>query len=158
PTLFRSGQTGHAAGGGGDLWAGGEAPTSITASCDRESSRGCQRIGLVADRGQIGPTRRGCFRAFQLVSGCRRPYIYALTDTSRPPASADPTRALRGHVPIDTVQTQVALFQKCRQFTAAREAQAAGLYPYFKPIAESEDTVVVIEGRKLVMLGSNNYL
>lgn len=61
-------------------------------------------------------------------------------------------------MPIDTLQTQVALFQKCRQFTAAREAQAAGLYPYFKPIAESEDTVVVIEGRKLIMLGSNNYL
>ncbi|HRP08010.1 MAG TPA: hypothetical protein PLL69_05925 [Gemmatimonadales bacterium] len=81
-----------------------------------------------------------------------------MTDTSRPPASADPTRALRGHVPIDTVQSQAALFNKCRQFTAAREAQAAGLYPYFKPIAESEDTVVVIEGRKLVMLGSNNYL
>jgi 8-amino-7-oxononanoate synthase len=61
-------------------------------------------------------------------------------------------------VPIDTVQTPVALFEKCRQFTRAREAQAAGLYPYFKPISESEDTVVVIEGKKRIMLGSNNYL
>src|SRR5688500_18332159 len=33
-----------------------------------------------------------------------------------------------------------------------------GLYPYFKPISESEDTVVVIDGRKRIMLGSNNYL
>jgi 8-amino-7-oxononanoate synthase len=53
---------------------------------------------------------------------------------------------------------QVALFDKCRQFTRAREIQAAGLYPYFKPISESEDTVVVIEGQKRIMLGSNNYL
>jgi 8-amino-7-oxononanoate synthase len=53
---------------------------------------------------------------------------------------------------------QVALFEKCRLFTKAREVQAAGLYPYFKPISESEDTVVVIEGQKRIMLGSNNYL
>ena len=33
-----------------------------------------------------------------------------------------------------------------------------GLYPYFKPISESEDTVVVIDGQKRIMLGSNNYL
>ncbi|MGE5092556.1 MAG: aminotransferase class I/II-fold pyridoxal phosphate-dependent enzyme [Bacillota bacterium] len=52
----------------------------------------------------------------------------------------------------------MALFDKCRQFTKAREVKAAGLYPYFKPISESEDTVVTIEGRKRIMLGSNNYL
>ena len=60
---------------------------------------------------------------------------------------------------MDTqILQQIALFDKCRQFTKAREIQAAGLYPYFKPISESEDTVVVIEGQKRIMLGSNNYL
>jgi 8-amino-7-oxononanoate synthase len=60
---------------------------------------------------------------------------------------------------MDTqILQQVALFEKCRQFTKAKEIQAAGLYPYFKPISESEDTVVVIEGKKRIMLGSNNYL
>ncbi len=61
----------------------------------------------------------------------------------------------------ETLQTQeakVMLFEKCRQFTTAREIQAAGLYPYFKPISESEDTLVTIEGAKKIMLGSNNYL
>lgn len=53
---------------------------------------------------------------------------------------------------------QIALFDKCRSFTKAREIRAAGLYPYFKPISESEDTVVTIEGKKRIMLGSNNYL
>jgi 8-amino-7-oxononanoate synthase len=52
----------------------------------------------------------------------------------------------------------IALFDKCRNFTRAREVQAAGLYPYFKPISRSEDTVVVIEGKERVMMGSNNYL
>jgi 8-amino-7-oxononanoate synthase len=52
----------------------------------------------------------------------------------------------------------IALFDKCRNFTKAREVQAAGLYPYFKPISRSEDTVVIIEGRERIMMGSNNYL
>jgi 8-amino-7-oxononanoate synthase len=60
---------------------------------------------------------------------------------------------------VDTQTLEhIALFDKCRQFTKAREVKAAGLYPYFKPISESEDTVVTIEGRKRIMLGSNNYL
>jgi 8-amino-7-oxononanoate synthase len=63
----------------------------------------------------------------------------------------------RGIVDTQTLQ-HVALFDKCRLFTRAREVQAAGLYPYFKPISESEDTVVTIEGKKRIMLGSNNYL
>ncbi|HWA16635.1 MAG TPA: aminotransferase class I/II-fold pyridoxal phosphate-dependent enzyme [Gemmatimonadales bacterium] len=52
----------------------------------------------------------------------------------------------------------VQIFEKCRQFVKAKEIQAAGLYPYFKPISDSEDTSVVIEGQKRIMLGSNNYL
>jgi 8-amino-7-oxononanoate synthase len=63
----------------------------------------------------------------------------------------------RGLVDTQTLQ-HVALFDKCRLFTRAREVQAAGMYPYFKPISESEDTVVTIEGKKRIMLGSNNYL
>ena len=57
----------------------------------------------------------------------------------------------------ETLQ-HIALFDKCKNFTRAREIQAAGLYPYFKPISQSEDTVVVIEGQERIMMGSNNYL
>jgi 8-amino-7-oxononanoate synthase len=56
------------------------------------------------------------------------------------------------------IGSEVSLFEKCRKFTRVEEVKAQGLYPYFKPISESEDTVVVIEGRKRIMLGSNNYL
>lgn len=50
------------------------------------------------------------------------------------------------------------LFDKCRSFTRADEVKASGYYPYFHPIEESEGPVVQIEGRKVVMAGSNNYL
>lgn len=50
------------------------------------------------------------------------------------------------------------LFDKCRNFTRADETKAAGLYPYFHAIEESEGPVVRIEGRKIIMAGSNNYL
>jgi 8-amino-7-oxononanoate synthase len=50
------------------------------------------------------------------------------------------------------------LFKKCYDFTRADEVKALGLYPYFRPIEENEGPVVQIEGRKVIMAGSNNYL
>ncbi|MBM4158552.1 MAG: aminotransferase class I/II-fold pyridoxal phosphate-dependent enzyme [Ignavibacteria bacterium] len=50
------------------------------------------------------------------------------------------------------------LFQKCYSFTRADEVKAAGYYPYFRAIEENEGPVVQIEGRKVIMAGSNNYL
>ena len=51
----------------------------------------------------------------------------------------------------------VDLFQKCWSFTRADEIKAMGYYPYFRPIEENEGPVVTIEGRKIIMAGSNNY-
>jgi 8-amino-7-oxononanoate synthase len=50
------------------------------------------------------------------------------------------------------------LFAKCESFVAAKEAKKLGYYPYFKPVSSAEDTEVIIEGRRVLMLGSNNYL
>jgi 8-amino-7-oxononanoate synthase len=50
------------------------------------------------------------------------------------------------------------LFQKCYDFTRADEVKEAGFYPYFRAIEENEGPVVQIEGRKIIMAGSNNYL
>ena len=55
-------------------------------------------------------------------------------------------------------KTAVDLFQKCWSFTRADEIKALGYYPYFRPIEENEGPVVMIEGRKIIMAGSNNYL
>lgn len=50
------------------------------------------------------------------------------------------------------------LFQKCLDFTRADEVKAAGLYPYFRAVEENEGPVVTLEGRPVIMAGSNNYL
>ncbi len=50
------------------------------------------------------------------------------------------------------------IFRKAYTYTRAREAQASGYYPYFIPIADSSANEVTIDGRSLVMAGSNNYL
>ena len=50
------------------------------------------------------------------------------------------------------------LFEKCRNFTRADDIKAMGLYPYFRPLQENEGPVVQMEGRKIIMAGSNNYL
>jgi 8-amino-7-oxononanoate synthase len=50
------------------------------------------------------------------------------------------------------------IFGKCRQYTTARDVQAAGLYPYFIPLTDSEGTEVTVGDHRLIMVGSNNYL
>ncbi len=50
------------------------------------------------------------------------------------------------------------LFKKCHEFTRADEIKAKGIYPYFRPIEENEGPVVQIEGKRVIMAGSNNYL
>lgn len=50
------------------------------------------------------------------------------------------------------------LSNKLYRYDAARNARAAGIYPYFREIQSDQDTVVVINGRKVLMFGSNAYL
>jgi 8-amino-7-oxononanoate synthase len=50
------------------------------------------------------------------------------------------------------------LFEKCQNFTAAEEARRKGYYPYFIPLEENEGTEVSYQGKRLIMIGSNNYL
>ncbi|MFN2269499.1 MAG: aminotransferase class I/II-fold pyridoxal phosphate-dependent enzyme [Anaerolineae bacterium] len=53
------------------------------------------------------------------------------------------------------------LFEKCYTDTLtrrAKEAIEAGLYPYFKPLSDTEATEVTIGDHRLIMIGSNNYL
>ncbi len=50
------------------------------------------------------------------------------------------------------------LFEKCGKFTKAKELVQAGLYPYFRTIESAQDPVVYLNGKKMIMVGSNNYL
>lgn len=50
------------------------------------------------------------------------------------------------------------LFEKCRKYTAAKEVMAAGFYPYFRVVESEQNPEVIVEGKRMIMLGSNNYL
>jgi 8-amino-7-oxononanoate synthase len=50
------------------------------------------------------------------------------------------------------------LFEKCWNYTEAKEVMKAGIYPYFHILETGQDTEVVINGKRTVMVGSNNYL
>ena len=50
------------------------------------------------------------------------------------------------------------VFGKCYQFTAADNARRAGLYPFFRPLDLNDGPEAVLNGRRVLMFGSNNYL
>ena len=52
----------------------------------------------------------------------------------------------------------MSLFEKARKFTIADEAKEQGIYPYFHQLTTKQDVVVNMEGREVMMFGSNNYL
>jgi 8-amino-7-oxononanoate synthase len=51
-----------------------------------------------------------------------------------------------------------SILNKCKQFKRAEQVKAMGLYPYFRPISSAQDTEVIMNGKKVLMLGSNSYL
>ena len=50
------------------------------------------------------------------------------------------------------------IFEKCLKFTKAKELMSYGLYPYFRVIESAQDPEVIINGKRMIMVGSNNYL
>ncbi|MEA5051191.1 MAG: aminotransferase class I/II-fold pyridoxal phosphate-dependent enzyme [Oscillospiraceae bacterium] len=50
------------------------------------------------------------------------------------------------------------IFEKCGRPSLAREAREKGIYPYFHALESRQDVEVVMEGKRRIMLGSNNYL
>lgn len=50
------------------------------------------------------------------------------------------------------------LFQKCFDFNRVNQAKEMNLYPYFHILNSGQDTEVILEGKRTLMFGSNNYL
>lgn len=50
------------------------------------------------------------------------------------------------------------LFDKTTGYTQAKDAIAAGVYPYFRALSDTEGALAHFEGKEVVMCGSNNYL
>ncbi len=73
-------------------------------------------------------------------------------------ASATPVNHRPVRARAKALPSQLPLFDKVRNFTNADQVRALGLYPYFRTISSAQDTEVIIEGQKVLMLGSNSYL
>lgn len=50
------------------------------------------------------------------------------------------------------------LQDKLAKYDAPQKAKAAGVYPYFRPISSEQNTEVLMNGRKVLMFGSNSYM
>ncbi|MFI5161981.1 MAG: serine palmitoyltransferase [Sphingobacteriales bacterium] len=50
------------------------------------------------------------------------------------------------------------LHDRIALFKDAEEVRAKGVYPYFRPIESGQDTEVMIDGKRVLMFGSNSYL
>ena len=83
-----------------------------------------------------------------------QPEIYP---SPRPAAAREVNhRPVRLKPPVP--QQPCALLAKAREFKTANQLRELGLYPYFRTISSGQDTEVMIEGKKVLMLGSNSYL
>ena len=52
----------------------------------------------------------------------------------------------------------IDIFDKFGKFTAAKELREMDLFPYFRELESRQDVEVIMEGKRRIMLGSNNYL
>ena len=50
------------------------------------------------------------------------------------------------------------LQEKLARYAAPQIAKAAGIYPYFRPISSEQNTEVIMDGKKVLMFGSNSYM
>ena len=62
------------------------------------------------------------------------------------------------HAKSQPTPQKVTLFDKVKAFKTADQLRALGLYPYFRIISSAQDTEVLIDNKKVLMLGSNSYL
>jgi 8-amino-7-oxononanoate synthase len=56
------------------------------------------------------------------------------------------------------VKKSTDIFGKCFTFNKAKMLISQGLYPYFRTIESAQDPEIIMNGRRMIMVGSNNYL
>ena len=72
-------------------------------------------------------------------------------------ATCDYSSCAAVFMPIIALAFMKPLQAKLAKYTAPQEAKAAGIYPYFRAISSEQDPEVTIDGRRVLMFGSNCY-
>jgi 8-amino-7-oxononanoate synthase len=87
-----------------------------------------------------------------------------LRTESQPPAkrklsaaSSDMDESLKNRTSLAAVGGKDVL-EKCYLFKTADNARKRGIYPYFRPLDHNDGPTAMLEGRSVIMFGSNNYL
>ena len=62
-----------------------------------------------------------------------------------------------GHLHPST-ENDEGIFSKCSNYQAPKQAKDLGIYPYFREIEKTGSSHVVIDGKDVVTISSNNYL
>jgi len=83
-----------------------------------------------------------------------------------PDAGAGPELSSGEKLLADQMASRVSLskiggkdvFEKAFKFMTADNARSMGMYPFFRPLDQNNGPEAMLEGKKVVMLGSNNYL
>jgi 8-amino-7-oxononanoate synthase len=65
---------------------------------------------------------------------------------------------INGGIIANHPEDHMDIFAKCYGYTRVAMAKAAGAYPYFIPLEDTEGTEVVVNGKRMILIGSNNYL
>ena len=81
--------------------------------------------------------------------------------THTPPRASSQSDDLAASIASRTSLANVGgrdVFEKCFQFTTTENAKKMGVYPYFRPLDKNDGPEAILDGRRVLMLGSNNYL
>ena len=74
-----------------------------------------------------------------------------------PAGSSDMKESLNERHSLSNIGGKDVL-EKCYKFTAADNARKRGIYPFFRPLDYNDGPEAQIDGKRVIMLGSNNYL
>ena len=77
-----------------------------------------------------------------------------MVDDDLPPDVTIEALAIDGYDDADSRD----IFAKARAFQLVKKAKAFGFYPFYKALDSNEGPEAIIDGKRVIMLGSNNYL
>lgn len=129
--------------------------------------------GVVDGRHRLRAAREKVSEAWSLLLRGRALPAVDLSAVQMPstdPASPPPVRAEQAELKMDGIETSIEsrtslanvggkdVFEKCFQYTTTDNARKMGIYPFFRPLDKNDGPEAVLDGKRVLMLGSNNYL
>lgn len=114
--------------------------------------------------GHSAPTTNGAHVASEPAAAeaaAAKPESASKNGSSSEPAAGDGGALLKQQMASRTSLARIGgrdVFEKCYKFMTADNARAMGVYPFFRPLDFNNGPEAQLEGRKVTMLGSNNYL